>query len=80
MTFKPAKFKDDINCGFWVTIYLIFDGERTYTFYDAADWIDNSCMMSEAGIHIHTFYYDVLCTPKHLPDLYNKVSACAFIQ
>lgn len=74
MRFKPAKFKDDITRGFWVTIYLIFDGERVYTFYDEADWIDNSCMMIESGIHIHTFYHDVLCTPTHLPDLYNKVS------
>lgn len=75
MTFRvrPAKFQHDLYEGFWVTIYLIFDGERTYTFFSESDMVDNYMMMLESGIVAHNFYKDVLCTPTHCPELYKKV-------
>lgn len=70
---RPAKFAHGLYDGYWVTIYLLFDGERTYTFFSESDWLDNYQMMIEAGFCPHHFYHDVLCTPTQCIELYNKV-------
>lgn len=73
MNYRKARFQHDCYEGYWVTLYLIFDGERIYTFYTQDDWIDNCALMVENGTHVHQFAHEVLCTPTHLPELYQKV-------
>lgn len=73
MKFRKARFQHDLYTGFWVTVYFIFDGNHTYTCFDEAEWIENGALMIESGTFIHSFAHDVLCTPTHLPELYQEV-------
>ena len=73
MRFRRARFQHDMYDGFWVTLYLIFDGKHTFTCFDESEWLENSALMTESGTHIHSFCKDVLCTPIHLPELYQEV-------
>ena len=71
--YRQARFQHDLYDGYWVTLYFIFDGERTYTFFSESDMVDNYMMMLESGIIAHNFAKDVLCTSTHLPELYRKI-------
>lgn len=73
MKFRKARFQHDMFEGFWVTLYFIFDGVRTYTCFDESEWLENGALMTESGVHIHTFAKDILCTPIHLSGLYQEV-------
>ena len=75
MRVRQAHFKDAMSHGFWVTLYFIFDGQRTFTFFDQSEWLESGSLMVQNGDHIHSFYKDVLCTPTHLPDLYLEASS-----
>lgn len=59
--------------GYWVTLYFVYDGERTYTFFDEATWIDNCLLMAESG-YIHSFTKDILVTPDKFPSMYKQIS------
>lgn len=72
-TSRPARFQHNLYEGFWVTLYLIFDGERTYTFFNESDMIDNYLMMTESGIIAYSFIKEVICSPTSLPELYKRV-------
>lgn len=72
MKFRQARFQHANFDGFWVTLYLIFDGSKVYTLFDESDWTDNVSLMRESGQDVHTFAYEVLVTPTHLSDLYLK--------
>lgn len=72
-TARPARLQHDLYDAFWVKLYLIFDGERTYTFFNQSDMLDNYLMMIESGITAYSFVEDVFCCPTHLPELYIRV-------
>lgn len=74
-TFRKAKFKDDfpLNAGFWVSIYFLFDGERTYTMFDQAACFDNYLLMLESGSNVNMFHKEILVTPYHFSSIYNQI-------
>lgn len=59
--------------GYWVTIYLIFDGSHTYTLFSEADMIDNALMIMETG-QVHTFSKDILVTPLQFPHIFEEIN------
>ena len=59
--------------GFRVKLYLIYDCERVYTFYNPSDWIDNVNLMRENGTQCTTFTHDVIVTPTHMHLIYNEI-------
>lgn len=75
--FRPARFKDaDINdliSAYWVRLYLIYDGDRTFTFYHEQDWLENSALMTEMGHSYHSFYKDVLVSARHFRSIYSAI-------
>lgn len=73
MRFRKAHFQHAMYEGFWVTLYFIFDGKHTFTCFDEAEWLENGALMAESGVNFHSFAKDILCTPTHLPELYQEV-------
>lgn len=72
-TFRKAKFMQPTLRGYWVTLYLIFDGERTYTFYDQETWLDNALLMSES-CSVQSFTQQILVTPDSFSSIYKQIS------
>lgn len=59
--------------GYRVTLYLIYDCERVYTFYNSSDWVDNVNLMRECGSQCSTFTHDVIVTPTHMHSIFKEI-------
>lgn len=71
--FRPARFVHPNLKGYWVHLYLLFDGQTTYTFFHQSDMLDNSLLAIECGRNIIPFHQEILVTPTQFSDLYNKI-------
>lgn len=73
---RPAKFKHDnpFNIkGYWLKLYIIFDGENLNYFTTQSDWLDNMCMAKEMNIDVTNFTHDLLVTNLRHVKLFNMI-------
>lgn len=71
-TWRKARFQHASSVGYWVTLYLIYDGERCYIFYNESDFVDNSCLMSET-CSITSFIREILVTPTQHSSIFREI-------
>lgn len=71
--FTKAKFKDDLSKGYWVTLYMIFDGSSVYHFAHHYDCFENEVLAHQLGVSIHSFKQTILVTPFQFPDIFKEI-------
>lgn len=72
-TFRKAHFKCDTYCGYWVTLFCVFDGKSVHSFFHESDRIDNCILMNELGVNFFTFLQYVLVTPDCFSDIFHSI-------
>lgn len=71
--FRKARFQYGEGIGYWVRLYLFFDGESTHTFFHESEMIENSCLARELGYNCTTFTEWILVTPKVHPHIFKEI-------
>lgn len=71
--FRPAKFISSRSIGYWVRLYLLFDGTTTYTFYHLSDCIENAALCKELGVVSYSFQHEILVTLDTFPLIFNEI-------
>lgn len=72
--YKKAVFMHDSLKGYRVTLYLIFDGKTTYTFFHQSEWIENFHLINEISLNSATsFTYEILVTPSLHKDIFHEI-------
>lgn len=72
-TFRKAHFKSDTSCGYWVTLFCVFDGKSVYSFFHESDRTDNCMLMNELGVNFQIFHHDVLVTPDFFSEIFYSI-------
>ncbi len=76
--YRPCSFVDidkNINCkGYLVTLYLIFDGTTTYTFFHQLEWLDNVAFIQEVDIrNVDIFTKVIFVSSTRFPHIFNDI-------
>lgn len=70
--FRPAKFMVPTLVGYWVTLYLITDGDHTYTMFNQDEWLENRLLMSEST-YVQGFTKEILVTPTDFSHIFSEI-------
>lgn len=58
---------------YYVTLFLLFDGKITYTFYHESECIENARLARECGVKVTTFEKEIIVNPTCHTDIYNAI-------
>lgn len=71
--FRKAAFLHSIDVGYWVTLFIVFDGFDMYSFFRESDAIDNASEAYDMGYYVTKFSKEILVTPNHHSNIYNEI-------
>lgn len=71
--FRKAEFQYHNGHGYWVRLYMFFDGESTHTFFNQAEMIENSCFARELDYSCTTFDTWILVSPYFHPKIFYTI-------
>lgn len=71
--FHEAKFIDVLSKGYWVTLYMFFDGTSVHHFAHSSDWFENQLLARELGFSTYGFKQTILVTPRDFPDIFKEI-------
>ena len=71
--FRSAQFLHTNVIGYWVTLYMFFDGSSTHTFYHQSDFIDNMLFAQECGCYCYPITSEILVTSDTYPLMFKEI-------
>lgn len=71
--FRKARFHSDLITGYWVRLYLLFDGVTTYTFFHLSEQMENASLCRECGGTPYTFDKEILVTESTFPQIFKSI-------
>lgn len=71
--FRPAQFLHTKDKGYWVTLYMFFDGTSTHTFYHQSDLLDNMSFAQECGLYCYPITSEILVTADTFPLIFKEI-------
>ena len=73
--FNKARFKDDRLKGYWVTLYMFFDGTSVHSFAHHYDSIENEMLARQLGYNTYSFKQSILVTADSFPDIFKEIES-----
>lgn len=73
--YRPAKFQLSVQRGYWVRIYLMFDGSSAHFFWNSSDLYDNSLMAHDLGISVSVWCKHILVTETDYFDIFKYIDS-----
>lgn len=61
--FEEVKFIHGNLKGYWVTFYILFDGNKFHHFAHQSDAIDNALLARESGVYVTQFSQRIYVSP-----------------
>lgn len=71
--FRKAHFHHGGLTGYWVRLYLLFDGVSVSSFRHVSEQIENASLARECGVYCYTFDKEILVTESTFPQIFKEI-------
>lgn len=71
--FRKARFHVNNLVGYWVRLYLLFDGAVVSTFFHLSEQMENASLARECGVYCYTFEKEILVTESTFPKIFKQI-------